>query len=170
MQRALRNRSAAMDRLDSNTGAGDEFDQLDLGPPADDDPLPTVRPRPHEHTVRFIPQINTLRTSGAALCEIDAFASPEQKSGRPTDARSDLYAFGMIVFSILTGELHGELFPSARRIVPELSPAWDELIGRCLRPDPAERIQTAAEARRMIESIPTSPGHPSPNPPPGRTR
>ncbi|MGF1645340.1 MAG: protein kinase [Kineosporiaceae bacterium] len=95
-----------------------------------------------------------------------AFISPEQARRRPVDARSDLYSFGCVLMTMLTGTppfagspqavvaAHVRTrasVPSDRR--PGIDPAIDEVVLRCLAKDPWHRPQTAAELRRDLLRI-----------------
>ena len=95
-----------------------------------------------------------------------AYLPPEQALGRSSDARSDLYSLGAMLYELLTGEppFPGEdavaiigqhlnaqpVAPSRHR--PEITPALDGLVLRLLAKRPDDRPQSAAEARREIEA------------------
>jgi serine/threonine protein kinase/tetratricopeptide (TPR) repeat protein len=97
---------------------------------------------------------------------LDAF----QGGRRPVDACSDLYAFGVIFYELLTGRhpftVHrGPLEdvlplmmadrlrppPSLRRLNQAVSPAVESIVRRCLEPDPGKRYQTAHELREDLQ-------------------
>ena len=87
------------------------------------------------------------------------YMSPEQLRGENLDARSDIYALGVVLYEIATGQrpysslLHGTLVdeilnrpasaPSS--INRKLSPKADDIILKCLAKDPEDRYQTAKE-------------------------
>jgi serine/threonine protein kinase/formylglycine-generating enzyme required for sulfatase activity len=88
-----------------------------------------------------------------------AYMAPEQASGLPVDARTDLYATGVVLYELITGRVpfdastpmamlakHAYEPPVApRTIIPALSPEIENLLLRALEKDPAARFQTAAE-------------------------
>jgi len=98
-------------------------------------------------------------TMAGATAGTVAYMAPEQLSGRPTSATTDIYAFGAIAYEILTGrkpfnpETGFELLEMQRRGVrvnpgdlrPALSPEANDLILRALNFDPAARFGTARE-------------------------
>jgi eukaryotic-like serine/threonine-protein kinase len=85
------------------------------------------------------------------------YMAPEQLEGREADVRSDIFAFGAVVYEMLTGRrafegrsqsaviaaiLHVDpKAPSA--VVPSLAPAVDHFLATCLRKNPEERWQSA---------------------------
>jgi serine/threonine protein kinase len=93
--------------------------------------------------------------------------SPEQARGEPTDERTDLYALGVILYQMLTGEklYVGEttqaiLDQHSRAPLPRLAPqlgANQPLLDRLLAKDAAARIGNARELIETIERVPLPP-------------
>ena len=95
-----------------------------------------------------------------------SYMSPEQARGKPVDGATDLWAFGCVVYRMLSGTA---AFPGDTRwdrlaSVLREEPDWDalpgdtpplvvELIKRCLAKDRSKRLDDAGVARRMIESV-----------------
>jgi serine/threonine-protein kinase len=93
-----------------------------------------------------------------------AYMSPEQVKGRPVDRRADIWAFGAVLFEMLSGRLafHGEDVPETLASVLQQEPHWSaipgstpapvrNLIARCLERDPRQRLRDIGEARILIE-------------------
>jgi serine/threonine protein kinase len=99
------------------------------------------------------------------------YSSPEHLLGRPTDARSDIYALGVVVYEMLTGRVPftmegDELYTSVVRLLTEhpappstvapypLPPRMDEAVLRALANEPAHRFATAgAFAAALAEAV-----------------
>jgi serine/threonine protein kinase len=97
------------------------------------------------------------------------YMSPEQSKGRPVDARTDVFALGVLLYELATGsrpfcgETAVELFiaidrdepPPPSTLNPRVSPALEAIVLRCLRKSPDERFAScreAAEALRRVSS------------------
>jgi serine/threonine-protein kinase len=79
------------------------------------------------------------------------YMSPEQRSGGPCDARSDIFTLGVIGSEMVTGRRPFEDAPSApHHDVPD---EVDRLLERCLERSPAERFPTASELACEIDRI-----------------
>jgi hypothetical protein len=91
------------------------------------------------------------------------YMSPEQALGEPVDARSDLYSLAATMFFALTGRPPFEAAnlpavltqqvsrpaPLVRTVRPEVPARLADMIDRCLRKDPAARVQTGDEVARI---------------------
>jgi eukaryotic-like serine/threonine-protein kinase len=96
-----------------------------------------------------------------------AYMSPEQAAGRPVDARSDIFAFGVLLYEMLTGRhpfrrktgletlsaiQEGE--PEApTRLVPGLPPEAERAVLRCLRKDPSRRWQSLSDLSAVLQDL-----------------
>ena len=98
------------------------------------------------------------------------YMAPEQLEGKPVDARTDIFAFGAVLYEMLTGQraFRGESRtsliasiltadpPPVSNLLPLAPPALDRTIHKCLAKDPADRWQCAGdlvgEIRRIAEA------------------
>lgn len=85
-------------------------------------------------------------SDAAALVGTIDYISPEVRSGKPADARSDIFAVGVMAYQLLTGRKPLGHARAPSKIVPELSTGWDEWVFRCMEAEPSERFQSVDEA------------------------
>ena len=101
----------------------------------------------------------TLTTSRMVM-GTPAYMSPEQREGKPTDARTDIYSFGCVLYEMSTGVRIGSQIGSkrgsGRRRLP--SPKLEKIVSRCVQEDPAGRWQSVADLQPELASISTASG------------
>jgi eukaryotic-like serine/threonine-protein kinase len=100
------------------------------------------------------------------------YMSPEQVRGERVDARSDIFALGVVLYEMLAGQrpfARGSKVETLNAILtetpPDLSglqslvpPALDRIVRHCLEKDPAQRFQSARDVAFAIEGLGTSSG------------
>src|SRR5262249_19537866 len=100
------------------------------------------------------------QTQAGAVIGTAAYMSPEQAQGRRVDARSDIFSFGAVLYELVTGRsaFRGDSMASTLASVLRDEPAAPDIpveiqavIARCLRKQPSDRFQTAAELRAALE-------------------
>jgi Tol biopolymer transport system component len=109
-------------------------------------------------------------TQGGLILGTAAYMSPEQAKGRPADKRSDVWAFGCVLYEMLTGArafqgddvsdtlaavLRGE--PNWMALPAGTPPPIRRLLRRCLEKDRKRRLDSAADARLEIEEALSTP-------------
>jgi serine/threonine protein kinase len=124
-------------------------------------------------------------TGDAAMLGTAAYMAPEQVQARPATAASDIYALGVVLFEMTTGVLpfRGDSPiataslrlttdpPRAASLRPDLPPAWDAAIARCLERHPGDRFASAERvAAAMRDDTPIAPPRPRSRPRRSRRR
>jgi hypothetical protein len=104
-------------------------------------------------------------TQAGAIVGTVAYMAPEQAKGETVDHRADLYALGLIVSDMLLGRSNerGTLEELRRRSVepprslrsvdPRIPELLDQIVARCLQPDPARRYPTTAALVAALDRL-----------------
>src|SRR5262249_30315833 len=113
-------------------------------------------------------------TMGGMILGTAAYMSPEQAKGRSVDRRTDIFAFGCVLFEMLSGEppFHGEdvteilgrvvtAEPDWSKLPPGLPPAIQRLIRRALKKDVRQRLGDIHDAKLDIEDAVNAPPSPA---------
>jgi serine/threonine-protein kinase len=107
----------------------------------------------------------TMQPTGAGwLLGTAAYMAPEQARGKPIDRRADIWAFGVVLYEMLSGRqlFGGETVSDSLAAVITKEPDWAALpkdtparirclLERCLRKEPKKRLQAIGEARIAID-------------------
>jgi len=121
------------------------------------------------------PTLARSRTGVGVILGTAAYMSPEQARGKPVDKRADVWAFGVLLFELLTGErlFRGETLSDTLAAVLTTDPDWSRLppetpmpvrrlLMRCLEKDAKRRLRDIGDARFELES--PGPSDPPPSP------
>src|SRR5262245_27343477 len=128
---------------------------------------------PGDTNLTYSPTLSFAATQQGVILGTAAYMSPEQAKGRPADRRADIFAFGSVLFEMLTGtqafrgELATEIMASVMNQEPDYTQLpssvprrLDALLRRCLKKDPKQRWQAAGDLRVEIEEILHEPAAP----------
>ena len=110
------------------------------------------------------PTLTARATAAGVILGTAAYMSPEQARGKPVDKRADVWAFGVVLFEMLTGKrlFQGETVSDTLAAVlrepvdfaqlpPSTPPSVRVLLERCLERDPKQRLQAIGESRIALE-------------------
>jgi eukaryotic-like serine/threonine-protein kinase len=102
------------------------------------------------------------QTQPGTILGTAAYMSPEQAEGKPADARSDVFSFGLVLYEMLSGRraFSGQTSVSTMAAIlhkepePLNGPAeMVSIVKRCLRKAPAERYQTMVEVTTALQAV-----------------
>lgn len=111
------------------------------------------------------PTISRMATQAGIILGTASYMSPEQAKGKPVDRRADTWAFGCVLYEMLSGRaaFSGESVTDILAAVVRGEPDWTqlpsntprqirELLQRCLEKEPRKRLQVMGEARIALEN------------------
>jgi Tol biopolymer transport system component len=131
---------------------------LDFGLAKADGPWTTAT------SVDQTPTLTVASTGAGVILGTAAYMAPEQARGRNVDKRADVWAFGVIVYEMLTGTpMFGgatvtDVLAAVLRQDPDLSrvaPNIGVMLKRCLEKDPKRRIRDVGDAMLLLD-VPTT--------------
>ncbi len=118
---------------------------------------------PDDATLTNAPMADAVRTEEGTLLGTVAYMSPEQAEGKPANASTDIFAFGAVLYEMLSGR---RAFAGASKQatlaavmrdepppVPQIPHELEKLLARCLRKDPARRAQHMVDVKLALEEL-----------------
>jgi Tol biopolymer transport system component len=112
------------------------------------------------------PTLSRMATQAGVLLGTAAYMSPEQAKGKPVDRRADIWAFGCVLYEMMTGKhtFSGETATDTLASVINEGPDWSQLppesparvrmlLQRCLQKDPKQRLRDIGDARISLEEV-----------------
>jgi serine/threonine protein kinase len=126
-----------------------------------------LKPDGSSPDVTSSPTMTAAATQAGVVIGTAAYMSPEQARGKAVDRRTDVWAFGAVLFEMLTGKkaFGGETVSDTLAAVLKSEPDWAalpastpasvrRLLRRCLERDPKRRLHDIADARIELEERP----------------
>lgn len=109
----------------------------------------------------------TQATEAGTVMGTVGYMSPEQVRGRIADHRSDIFAFGAILYELVSGKrtfhkstsaetmaaILNEDPPSISQLAPEAPPGLQRIVHRCLEKNPEQRFQSASDLAFGLEAL-----------------
>lgn len=117
-----------------------------------------------EEDLQTSPTLSAAATRAGVMLGTAAYMAPEQARGKRVDRRADIWAFGCVLYEMLTGRgaFNGDTTSDILAGVIRAEPEWSavpasvplrlhELLRRCLQKDHKQRLQAIGEARIALE-------------------
>jgi Tol biopolymer transport system component len=112
------------------------------------------------------PTVTEIGTKAGVLLGTAAYMSPEQARAKPVDRRADIWAFGCVLYEMLTGKRAYQADSVAETLAAILQndPDWSRLpsatpvhvrvmLHRCLQKDPKQRLRDIGDARISLDEV-----------------
>ncbi|HEV2288263.1 MAG TPA: protein kinase [Candidatus Acidoferrales bacterium] len=112
------------------------------------------------------PTISRMATQAGIILGTAAYMSPEQAKGKTVDRRADIWAFGCVLYEMLTGKMafSGETVTDTLAAVIRAEPDWSllpkdtpahvrVLLQRCMQKDAKQRLRDIGDARIAIDEV-----------------
>src|SRR5436190_272701 len=122
--------------------------------------------------LEHLPTITAAELAGGGIVGTPAYMSPEQARGQAVDKRTDIWAFGCVLYEMLAGRttFPGKTVSDTIAAIIERDPDWSalpaetppavrQLLRRCLEKDPQQRLHDIADARRQCGGLARRPKH-----------
>ena len=110
------------------------------------------------------PTLTAAATQAGVIMGTAAYMAPEQAKGKAADKRADIWAFGIVLLEMLSGQrvFAGETISETLADVMKTEPSWDQLpadlpsklgnlLRRCLQKDPRQRVRDIGDVRLAME-------------------
>ena len=124
----------------------------------------TAAPEPSSVSLSMSPTVVASATSAGVIMGTAPYMSPEQARGRTVDRRTDIWAFGVVLFRMLSGSkvFEGDTVTDTLAKILEREPEWEQLppgtppairklLERCLTKNLKNRLQSIGDARIVIQ-------------------
>jgi eukaryotic-like serine/threonine-protein kinase len=112
------------------------------------------------------PTLSRMATQTGVLLGTAAYMAPEQAKAKPVDRRADIWAFGCVLYEMLTGKkaFEGDAVTETLAAVLKNEPDWSRLpaatpmrvrvlLQRCLQKDPKQRLRDIGDARISFDEV-----------------
>jgi Tol biopolymer transport system component len=112
------------------------------------------------------PTLSHMATQAGVLLGTAAYMSPEQAKAKPVDRRADIWAFGCVLYEMLTRKtaFHGDTVTDTLAAVIKEVPDWSQLpaatpmrvrvlLQRCLQKDAKQRLRDMGDARISLDEV-----------------